>query len=172
MTRPIRPGNRSGPGRSPRGSDAQGRKLTALARSAPLRHSSAAMPSIPSPDDPESCQRIAVPLDLASVLAALQDLASNHFFVRYDGGDLHYQASPSAVATHGHPAIESALLRVLVHETGALREVNVDAVGAPGDPGSLVIVRTLRTADIFVLTAAEYARQLGLPMPHVPEASE
>jgi len=54
---------------------------------------------------------------------------------------------------------------VMDHETGAIREYNVDAVPIDDQNEQLLIVRSVSSGEIVALTEPEYRSDLGWPMP-------
>jgi len=76
-----------------------------------------------------------------------------------------YRATQAAVSTYGHARIEAEIMRILGHETGALRHVNVDQIRDAAMEDALVIVRLGGDSSAWVLLGIQYDAQLGWPRP-------
>lgn len=87
------------------------------------------------------------------------------FFV-WSGRDcVAYRTSSRAVSCYGHARIIAAIQVVTAHETGTIRDYNVDAVPVDGQSEQLLIVRSVSSGEIVALTESEYRGDLGWPMP-------
>jgi hypothetical protein len=115
-------------------------------------------------DAPFYIEHTSVCRDLVSLRRTLDELAISAFHLRDDALHLSYRATPAAVATCGHTAIQASILRVATHDTGEPRAVNVDIVHHRilGDP--LVVMRTVSDGEVWVVLGSEYCA-LGLPWP-------
>ncbi len=114
-------------------------------------------------DEPFSIEHRSVRRDLASVERTLDELAVSVFHLLTEGRHLWYRTSPAAVAAHGHATIQSTLLRILQHETGQPRDLNVDVLHHEGTNDPLIVVRNAPD-NLWVLLRSEYA-YLGFPLP-------
>jgi hypothetical protein len=76
-----------------------------------------------------------------------------------------YRASSRAVSCFGHSPIMAAIQMVAGHETGAIRDYNVDAIPVEGCLEQLVIIRSVFTGEVVALTETEYRRELNWPLP-------
>lgn len=79
-----------------------------------------------------------------------------------------YRVSPDALRRFGHGPIIDALKLILNHETGAVRQYNVDAVPIPGNIEQLCIVRSVATGEIVAVGESEYRMRFGWTMPSSP----
>ena len=114
-------------------------------------------------DEPSTIKNHAIRVELDLIKRTLNALAASMFHLLTAGRHLEYRASPAAVATHGHATIQTALLRILRHETGQPRHLNVDLIDDAEFRDSLVVVRDAPDV-IWVLLKSEYVH-LGFPLP-------
>jgi len=113
-------------------------------------------------DEPFSIEHHFVRRDSSSVERKFNELATSVFHLLTEDCHFVYRASPAAVVTHGHANIQSSLLRILQHETGKPRDLNVDVLHREGTSDPLVVVRDAPD-NLWVLLRSEYA-QLGFPL--------
>lgn len=87
------------------------------------------------------------------------------YFVWIGRHCLAYRASTRAVNGFGHSRIQVAIQMIMGHETGAIRDYNVDAVPIDDQAERLLIVWSVSSGEIVALTEPEYRSDLGWPMP-------
>lgn len=101
----------------------------------------------------------------AEIAPAFDPQQYPQFFV-WSGRDcVAYRASSRAASCFGHSRIQAAIQMIAAHETGAVRNYNVDAVLIDGQPEQLLIVRSISSGEVVALTESEYRSHLGWPKP-------
>jgi len=114
-------------------------------------------------NEPHSTEHVVVPGNFTNVERALEKLVPSIFFCWCSSGVLEYRATQAAVSTYGHARIQAEIMRILGHETGVLRHINVDQIRDGAMDDALVIVRFAGESAAWVLLGSQFDAQFGCP---------